>query len=306
MPVISEKDIPIEIWFDSALQIPVCLCDSYWSLIEKHNMTKAALTQVNTSGHLFGGRSTEDTLQHFAQRYGVNSCRVESLVIDPESAFKSIPDDIITSFSDGNVAILDMACGTGAAGASLLSTIAVLRANGILPKLPLNVRIIGGDCSDLALDIYSDMLNSIQPALNSVGIYFQLAPMHWEAEKSYTTSEMFDKLFHYYHPDTNTEEYMVVIANFAGALDTHYAQIQDSIKHMFDRTHDKKCTIIWVESHISSSERVFQRIGKYLLDHAPWSKSLEEEAIHYSYFWYHPFIKTKMPCRVLVKEYSRS
>ena len=303
MPVISEKDIPREIWLDSALHIPVCLCDSYGSLIQKHNMTEAALTRVDTSSHLFGGRSTEDTLQHFAQRYGVNSCRVESLIIDPASAFKSIPDDIVTSFSEGKVAIIDMACGTGAAGASLLSTIAVLRANEILPKLPLDVRIIGGDCSDLALDIYSDMLTSIEPVLNSVGIHFQINPMHWEAEESYTTSEMFDKLFHH---DTNTEEYMVVIANFAGALDTHYTQIQDSITHMFDRTHDKKCTIIWVESHISSSEKLFQKIGKYLLGRAPWNKSPEEEAIHYSYDWYHPFIKTKMPCRVLVKEYGRS
>ena len=111
MPVISEKDIPVEIWLGSALHIPVCLCDSYWSLIQKHNMTEAALTRVDTSSHLFGGRSTEDTLQHFAQRYGVNSCRVESLIVDPASAFKSIPDDIITSFSEGKVAILDMACG---------------------------------------------------------------------------------------------------------------------------------------------------------------------------------------------------
>lgn len=303
MPILTEKDIPAELWLKKMLHLPSCLTSSYWNLLERYKITGDALTPDDSGSHIFGGRSRKDTLQHFARRYGVSACRLESLVIDPDKAFRTIPDDLITSFTEGSISILDIACGSGAVGASLLSTISVLRTHNKLLKQPLDVRIIGGDCSDYALDIYKQMLEELEPKLNTVGINVKLTTTKWEAEKSYTTSDMFDLLF---DDSPSTEEYLIVIANFAGTLSSHFPSFTNSLQHIFDRTSNKKCTIIWVESKMTSAHTLFQKLESFLKKCTPWSSSSQEEPFSYEYDWFHPFLKSKMKCRVLVKEYKRS
>lgn len=227
---------------------------------------------------------------------------MESLVIDPARAFNRIPDDLIISFSEGHVSVLDIACGTGAAGASILSTISVLRANSKLPKNPLDISIVGGDCSDTALTIYEEMIDSLKPTLSAVGIEAHLTKTRWEAEESYTTSEMFDLLF---DDNSNTEEYLIIVANFAGTLTRHFSQFEDSIRHILDRTSNKKCTIIWVESKMESARTLFKKLEKLVNRCVPWRQVSQEEPLSYDYDWYHPFQNRKLPCRVLVKEYRR-
>ena len=301
--MLPEKDIPTEIWFNNMLHLPSCLSAAYWNLLEKYKITKDALSTEDPGTAIIGGSGREETLEHFAKRYGVSTCRVSSLIIDPDSAFSAIPDDIISTFAEGRISILDIACGAGAVGASLLSTFSALRLYNKLPKLPLDVRIVGGDCSVSALDIYTDMLQQLEPTLKSVGINTTLITKQWQAEQSYTTSEMFDILF---EGNPSTEEYLIVIANFAGTLNAHFSDFKDTLNQMFDRSGNKKCTIIWVESQMNSAFQLFEKIKNFINKHNPWYKSSQEDPISSEYDWFHPFLKSRMVCRVLVKEYKRS
>ena len=190
MPVLNVQDIPDELWLDGMLGMPMCLRMSYWNQLESYGLTEEALAPDTTGPQIVGGRSEEATRQHFARRYGVSASRIESLAIDPHRAFGVIPDDLLVSLSEGHISVLDVACGAGAVGASLLSTVSVLRATGRLPKMPLDVSIVGGDCSDSALVMYRQMIEELRPTLCAVGIEVDLVATRWEAEESYSTSEM--------------------------------------------------------------------------------------------------------------------
>jgi len=302
--ILPTSDIPTEIWQDNTLHMPASLASCYDLNLNKHSAMPIALDPQDPGGFV-GGPTPQDTLQHFARRYGVGSCRIESLVIDPREAFQDIPDFVIAGLAGGDVAILDVACGCGAVGASLLSTIAVLRKNRKLPKLPLNVTVVGGDCSDLALQIYTDMMVDLVPVLDEVGINLNLIPVKWKAEASYTTAEMLDILM---KKTTSKEEYFVYVANFSGALDKHYSSFRDSIHHIFDRTSNTNCTVLWVEpGNMPSAREVLKKIAKLLKEILPWSASSSNEPIEFnSYKWLHPFQLRTHPCRVLVQTFYTS
>ena len=302
MRVLSTKDIPRELWKDQALQLPKKLQQAYWQLATNYKITEDILSQEDISG-VIGGPTKELTLQHFSRRYGVSYCRIESLVIDPNEVFSEISDDLILKLSEGEISILDVACGTGAVGASILCTITALRDNNVIPKLPMKINLVGGDCSDTALVLYGEMIQLLKPYAKSVGIEVDLKTIKWQAESSYTTSEMFDQL---YSHDETTEQYLVIIANFAGTLSSNFSQFQDSIRHIFDRTSNKKCAIVWVESWIKSAGRIFEKLGKLVAKVIPWSQSSQDSPVSYKYMWYHPFQKRKLDCCVLVKEYKKT
>ena len=100
--MLSEDQIPEELWNHKMVHIPQCLIDSYRSKLLDLQLMQAAESEKSLP-KLIGGASEEETLQHFARRNGVSICRVESLLIDPEHAFAKIPEDLLTTFFDGRI-----------------------------------------------------------------------------------------------------------------------------------------------------------------------------------------------------------
>ncbi len=217
------------------LFIPICLSRSYTELLQVYGMMDAAFSKEDVAGPI-GGEGREATLQHFALRYGVSSCRIESLVLDPRIAFGNISDDLITSLSSGRMSILDAPCGSGAVGASLLSSIAVLRKNVVLPKLPLDIDITGGDFSETALEIYTKIIAKLEPTLNSVGIGINLKTVSWDATNPDTTASLVDTWF---GNNIAYSEYLAIIANFSGEASKRFADFERSFEHIHERLYNE-------------------------------------------------------------------
>lgn len=300
MPVLGRMDIPKELWFEETLFMPNCLSTSYKKLLEEYKVMEVALDTRDANGPI-GGKSLEETLQHFARRFGVSTCRVESLVLDPYNAFDTVSGDLLTSLSCGRVSVLDVPCGTGAVGASLLSGIATLRARGVLPKLPLDVAITGGDLSGSALDIYTKMIAELKPTLGTVGINVDLTITEWDAAMPETTARLIDTWF---SKSTGTGEYLAIVANFSGEASKRYKEFESSFQHIPARLYDKKCTIVWVEPMMSGAVTFLEKIHQNFQKLIFW-RSIPEKPLGYKYNWYHPFQKAKLPCFVLVQRYER-
>ena len=301
MRSLPREEIPVQLWTDNTLFMPNCLSSCYRELLSQYNVMHYAEDLTNRTSAI-GGPSLNETLEHFGRRFGVSSFRIEGTILDPENAFQPISDNLINLFTEGKVALLDIACGTGGVGASILSTLFTLRKEQILPKIPLEINIIGGDCSASALEIYEKFINYLSPHLKSVGIESNLFTTEWRAEASYTTSQLFDQLF---EQNPNADEYLVIVANFSGALDTHFAEYENSVHHIFDRTHNKKCAIIWIEpSQFSNANNLFIRL-KQLLDATPWRRVSQGEPTSHVYQYYHPIQGKIYPCRILIKAYDR-
>lgn len=301
MKILSKEDIPSELWRRNTLHMANFLVNSYESLLDEYNITQKAL-DLNDPGRVIGGQTLAKTLEYFARRFGVSSCRIESLILDPDGAFSTTSEDLVTIFSEGKIALLDIACGTGSVGASILSTFCVLRREQILPITPTSIHIIGGDCSNHALDIYNKLMKRLMKDLEMAGIDSHLEIVKWLAESSYGTSELFDLLF---DKNPDADEYLVFIANFSGAMDRHFEEYKNSIQHIFDRTHNKRCAIIWVEpGGYSKAENVLTKLIK-IANKTPWFRSNQVGLIRHDYEWFHPLQKRNLPCRVLLKAYSR-
>lgn len=299
--ILPREDIPRQLWNNDVICMPDCLVVSYDATLEEYNVKQLAL-DLQGPARIIGGPTLEATLEHFARRYGVSSCRIESLVIDPHSAFFSVSDDLVSIFSEGKIALLDIACGSGSVGASLLSTFYVLRREHKLPITPTTIQIIGGDCSPYALDIYEKMMERLLTKLETTGIHSNLQTVKWQAEASYATSELFDLLF---DKNPDADEYIVFIANFSGAMDPHFEEYKGSIQHIFDRTHNRRCAIVWVEpGGYSRAMSLFAKIRK-IVEMTPWARANQTGPIYHDYQWLHPLQNRHLPCKVLLKAYNR-
>jgi hypothetical protein len=301
MPIICKDDIPQKLWKNDILYMPNILVSSHQKNLQDYNLLPLAQDIRNTDNPI-GGSTLEETQHHYALRYGVSCCRVESLVIDPQKAFFSTSDDLVNIFSEGKIALLDVACGCGSVGASVLSTIYTLRKENVLPRTPTSIEIIGADYSLHALEIYKKTMEHLTPGLKTTGIELKLRTIEWQAEASYSTSELCDALFNNY-PDS--DEYLIFIANFSGSLDPNFEKYRESIQHVFDRTHNKRCAIVWVEPGSSNKGiSLFNKL-KRLVEITPWSMSNQIGPINFDYKWFNPIQSRPLPCRVLLKSFSR-
>ena len=297
MTSIIGSEIPIELWKEETFHMPICLVNSYEAVLQAHNLMSTALDTRNRDG-IFGGPSREETLLHFALRYGVSTTRVESLVLDPASAFGRISSDLIATLSSGSISILDVPCGCGAAGVSLLTTIAALRANGLLPKLPLDVKITGGDCSTTGRSIYLQMVEKITPFLNSVGMGIELTAVNWDATNPDTTANMVDQWFEH---SIGSPEYLVIVANFSGEAGSNFQQYSRSFQHIDERLHNKRSTLVWVEPQMLGARNFLERIQALFS-----RRQSDGGQLTHSYRWYQPLQRRVLYCDVLVYRYNRS
>ena len=301
MTILHKSKIPIELWAHELINIPKCLIEAYRQSLTDYNVMEAALTTDNKKGAI-GGSSLEETLFHFAMRYGVSVCRLESLVIDPENVFTSISDELLITFSDGKVSILDAPCGSGAAGTSIISTIAALRKNGSLPKLPLDITITGGDYSEYALDVYDKMISSLKAEFNSVGINVYFTKFLWDARRPETTAALVDKWF---QDSQDAEEYLSIIANFSGESSKSFSEFTRSFEHIHERLYNKVASVIWIEPRMKGAKNYFKKISELMEKAINWFTKKENKEFEYTYYWYHPFQKRTLDCNILVQKYTR-
>ena len=302
MAILIKNKIPAELWNQKMIHMPIVLVDSYKKFLEHYKIMNIALSTENRKGAI-GGSGFEETLQHFALRYGVSVCRVESLIIDPDQAFNSISDDFLNTFSEGKVSILDAPCGTGAAGISIISTIAALRQSELLPKLPLNIMITAGDYSETALHIYDQMVNDLIMYLKPVGIDVSFSKAIWNAKHPDTTAALVDKWF---ETSQDADEFLSIIANFSGESTKSFSEFQRSFEHIHERLYDKKASVVWIEPQMSSAKKYFQRIAQLMEKAKNWFSKNNKNKLDYTYHWYHPFQKRKLKCNIMVQKYIRN
>lgn len=297
----SEKDIPRQLWLRQTLHMPNCLSMAYKNLLEGRNVMDKCLSHDQGSGPI-GGVTAEETVSHFACRYGVSTCRIESLALDPVRAFNEISDDLLAVLTDGHVSLLDVPCGTGAVGASLLATIATLRTERVMPQQPLDVTIVGGDCAQTALDIYEQMMSQLRPTLEGVGVSVRMITRLWDGEKPDSTAALLDTLFEASYGD---EDFLVIVANFSGHASVSFPHFERSFQHIYERFYGKPCTTIWVEPIMRKAERFLDKVRK-LLESIPWFAGGQDGLMQHVYYWFHPFRKSRYRCTVMIHRYERS
>lgn len=86
----------------------------------------------------------------------------------------------IQTLSGNRVCIADAPCGAGAAALAFLSVIAELRACEVLPRQPLDIRLIGAELSEPAGAYASELFEEVRIFLESQAIFVEAEFIRWD------------------------------------------------------------------------------------------------------------------------------
>jgi hypothetical protein len=295
-------NLPNTIWWESTLHMPSCLALSYRTLLEKRGLYDSALRGVRTGKGPIGGESADATYEHFTQRFAVSATRLEYITCDPKETFRIAAHDLHISFGTGSIAVLDVPCGAGASIFGFLCTLAELRNHGILPRLPLNVSIVAGDCSTAALELYKDLVELIRPELSRQGIHITYETREWRAEEPTTSASIVD---HWFATSPAAREHYVFICNFSGEAGSQFHDFERSFEHIAERLYSKKSTMLWVEPGSMKSARGFFSKLFTLFRKITWFHDTEKDIPQDRYYWFCPIKSEKLPASVMLLRYRR-
>ena len=252
--VLPLDSLPTSLWEKETLMLPEALVNAYRDELSELGLLADATVGTKIK-EIHGGIGVDETLEHFTYRYGVSAGRLEYVTLAPGACMSQISNAILSTFSDGHVALLDIPCGTGSSVGALLMTLVRLRELKLLPSSPLTISIAGGDCSERALEIYDSMLVRLRPLLDSHAIVVNSHLEKWDATRNDQTAKLVDEWFALAN---GAEEYFVCVSNFSGALIG--AGLLDDFKpcleQILGRLYDKTSTLLWVEPSRTSAVKL--------------------------------------------------
>lgn len=306
MRVLPIKSIPQKLYDSKVLHMPPELIYAYRRELESNGVLEKATDGAPKKSGIHGGAGIDETLEHFAYRFAASSGRVEYSTLSPCSSLDEVSDSLLSTFSYGEVSVLDIAGGTGAAISSLLSTIALLREHGVLARQPLTIKVLSADISNHANNLYENMLSKLQPSLTKNGIECVVQFRLCDATRNDHIASLIDDWFDL---SSTNSEFIVFISNFSGALSEvgSYEAFEHSLSQIMGRLSGKKSTLIWLEPDSNKSTKLWKRLKNSLASALSWLTKRYSHSSHDSvkYTMKNPLNDNTFPGRVTVQRFVR-
>ena len=212
---------------------------------------------------IIGGVGDEESVEHFTHRFGVSAGRVQFATLNADGQLREVSDAVLSTFSEGRIAVLDIPCGGGAASCGLVSTLLELRAAKVMPRLPLSLSILGGDFAPCVRDIFGGMLTGLAESARAEGICFRFSVAEWNATQSDATAKLIDDWF---TQSEGAEEFVVLVSSFSGHLKSAaaFAEFSPCLEHIMARLHGRRATVLWIEPEMKQAESVLQRLKQFV------------------------------------------
>lgn len=249
--LIKQEDIPISLWKkdEETLILPYSLLENWKFLLNQRNLLKIA-TEERGDGEI-GGIDEEATHKHYSFRYNGSCARFQLAFLDPKDELKDVSNAFVKCLAGNDVFIADIPSGTGAASLSLLCNIAQLREENILPKLPLKVKILAGEISKTAIEIFQHSFEKINPYFKENFIEVELKVEEWNVQEAFSTSQLIKKITIFSNDSTNK---ILLLTNFTGFLeqDRKWKEVKDKFEEIFRHFSGESTVAIWLEPQLGS------------------------------------------------------
>jgi len=209
--------IPSELWEQSSgvLVLPSDLSQAYVEIVETRGLRELGTTRDPDKGPV-GGLTKEIAEQHFAQAFDGSAARALLAVLDPKQEAGATSNTFIRCTAGNTISLTDAPCGAGAAAFSFLCALAELRKRNILPRSPLDVRLIGAELSEHARCLAEEMLERVTPALNAQAIFVTSEFISWDVTDRMSTTDLVAKCV---RTSSDSSSKLLVVANFNGFLE---------------------------------------------------------------------------------------
>jgi hypothetical protein len=245
------KFIPKTLWDVDILHLPESLTKAHTEFLNEKGWIE--LYSPSTPGSI-GGSSYDDAKSHVINRFLNSAARMQYVCADPRDEQPDIRKMVLDQLGDGHIFLLDIAAGNGAGTLAMLSLICELRAHSTVPKLPLNVSILGVDYSADALNFYAELQDKIKPRLEEHGINIELNLSVCDLTIIGEFSEVLESFF-MDAKKKNIKRFLCLISAINGIGKDGIEQIHDSLKFAAaGLSHSKRnSSWLWVEPNSDKS-----------------------------------------------------
>lgn len=276
-PFITAADLPDTLWETAGqssgsrgagkLRLPWLLAEAYRDVLQESGLLAGALNSAPNDEGPQGGVTSEATNEHFARNFSGSCARVEFVAIDPAEVFRTSRDVFVRLFAGGDLHLLDLPCGAGAASATLLCLAAELRQQGRLPRHPLHVAVLGGDLSAPALRIHRRLYRKLIPRLKEFGILVRSAVESWDIEDADQTTAL---LTRWVKPRPAHAGSAVLAANFSGFLSQKVKDCRDQLREILRHAGIQQAEVLWIEPRTNAAtQKLFPALGKEVFPKVP-------------------------------------
>ncbi|MCE5310142.1 MAG: hypothetical protein LLG20_21105 [Acidobacteriales bacterium] len=245
--LVDPRCIPETLWDhrSGTLKLPQALAQVYIDLIDSKGIRSLALSR-SPGEHPVGGISQEQTDKHFAQAFDGSAARMELAVLDPMDATSPSSNELIRSVLGHHVCIIEAPCGAGATAFSLLATIAELRAQRVLPRLPLDVVLIGADFSTYARDYAREVLGHMATTLEEQAVFVKGEFVPWDVTDKMSNTDLIQTIT---LRSARVNRRLLVVANFNGFLERNgnRKRSQAQLEELFRHVSGEGSFAIWIE-----------------------------------------------------------
>lgn len=252
--LVKVEDIPDTLRCTSTkhLRLPEKLITVWFSLLNKNGIREQAKKGSRKS--TAGGLTKQAAKDHLAWRFTGSAVRVELAMLSPNHKKSEISDAFAKIFSGGKVLLADAPCGSGAAALSVLTTIAELRAQSVLPRMPLEVVLIGGEISDHARTNFITAIKEIKQDLEKQAITISEYEMRWDVCDSLSNTDFIQQLTLL---GNKCGARMLLLANFSEFLQENgkWKKAQPQFDELFRHFRSERSSAIWIEPQTNKASR---------------------------------------------------
>ncbi|WP_353196729.1 hypothetical protein [Parapedobacter defluvii] len=262
--LLSPDLLPSTLWNGAGgfLSMPPILATAYTNLLSKYGLVEMALSrQYNESP--IGGITQEDTDQHLAQAFDGSSARVQLAVIDPKDDANDASDAFIKCLSGNKLLVVDAPCGAGAATLTFLTVIAELREKKILPRVPLDVLLIGAEIAGPARIYAQELTEAISSDLAKQAIFIKHEFQSWDALSNMSTTDLVRSIVKL---GAEYPKCLVVIANFSGFLHSKLKDAKPQIQELLRYSSGPSSLAVWIEpqtNKVTNTGGIFAEIADW-------------------------------------------
>lgn len=281
--ILKASDLPESLWDPQAtndqgtpngrLFLPENLNIAYREALQELGLIKLSKDLNAQKTATFGEEGEEGANEHFATCFSGSCGRVQLYSIDPHSTFRTTRDALVRLFSAGKITMLDIPLGAGAAAVSLLSIVAQLRLDEILPSHDLEITVVGGDFNTHQIKLATLMFNKLKNYWMSNGISAKLITKEWNVMDDESTGELVDKWIELIGPSSVP---IVVGANFSGFLGTSTTEgastkrideAEACLRSIFRDVSKHKAETLWIEpTHKLATKHFLPKLRKQVFE----------------------------------------
>ena len=243
--LVPVEDLPASLWVGDTMKIPPALAAAYIETIRLHSLEQLANARDPRKAPV-GGPTREDADTHFAQQFDGSVARTEVAFLDPKSEVANVADALARACAGGRIAILDLPSGAGAFSLSILCALAELREVGTLPRMPLDVVVVGGEFNGRATQHANDLYQHVNDRLVAQAIHVQHKPMFWDVCDPVSTA---DVLKRFVADSDRARTKVVAVSNFSGFLKEKgkRGRAEQQINEVFRYCSGDNSLALWLE-----------------------------------------------------------